>query len=265
MKRIVCISLAILLFTNSAFAYGGRGYEDFEEYKSKYRILYGILLIVGGGILTYDGFRTVKIDISKPGLTFTSGGEWHRGEVSSPDRNYFIINSSGTVTNTGNVKIKQATAEVRYSRLHGDMYFPDQGEYGIIGVPIKFDSESTATILTNFAIMQTKIWEAPEKKYAAEMSNPPVGPLDTGEWQESGLVEIVNVRILSYEKKYKEEMNNVYEGIAGVLLFGAGAYLIIDYIVSLRKFDYYMKKNNIDFYVQNSADEFKLMFSKRIL
>lgn len=261
MKKVLCMSLALLLFANSAFAYGGRDYEEFNEYKSKYRILYGIVLIVAGGVLAYDGFRTVKDDISKPRLTFTSGGEWHNG--TGPDINRFIINANGTVTNTGNVKIKQATAEVRFARVGGN-YFPDQGAYEIRGAVMQFDSAGGGTILSDLGINEQDNWEVVNVKYPTDMANPPVGEHPHA-WQDSGLVEVVNVHIISHEKKYKKEINNVYEGIAGVLLLGGGAYLIIDYIVSLKKFDYYLKKNQMDVYVQNSSDEFKLMLSKRIL
>ena len=66
MKKFICAAAAFFIFANTAFGYGNVQYEDFNEYKSKYRILYGALLVIGGSLLAYDGFRTVRTDKLKP-------------------------------------------------------------------------------------------------------------------------------------------------------------------------------------------------------
>jgi uncharacterized membrane protein len=264
------------MFANAAFAYGSRDYEEFAEYKSKYRILWGILMIVGGGFLSYDGFRNIKIDISNPSIdTSNLKAKWYDsfgGGSPDPDRplSYNLV-SEGTVRNSGNVDLKSVYFEVRY-KCQSDYapetaYNPNTGRKDIVaGEGVIFDKTHTA--LTNLQISETDSWSN-SYSYPTGGTNPPIGSHhdvwypDPSTDPNTHLVEVVNVK-LEWDKKYKKEMNNVYEGIAGVLLAGGGIYLLVDYIVGLKRFDYYTRKHNMKIYVANNYDEFKLMVSKRI-
>ncbi|MCL2484434.1 MAG: hypothetical protein FWF00_00030 [Endomicrobia bacterium] len=261
------INIAIVLPT-PIHAYGGVSYEDIGEYKSKLRILYGLLLIVGGGALAYDGFRTVKVDISKPAIDFNYGipnGRWQNtpGQVG-----WVTLESRGTIQNIGNVTLRNIGFEVRYrsTGYQSGFYYPAPDYRGNPdGVPVVFTDMQYG--LNSSVVGQTNEWTNTItylKSVAA--FNDPLG--EQNYWYpdtnpDIELVEIVNIKY-TWDKKYKEEMNNVYEGIAGALILGAGVYLIVDYIISLKKFDYYMKKHGMDIYVENYYDEFRLKMSKRI-
>jgi putative Mn2+ efflux pump MntP len=265
--KIIAISLTILLLISimpvKSFAYGNVDYQNFSEYKSKYRILYGLILLGLGGALAYDGFRNVEIDISKPELKFNAQSRWHTSSINSGFRD---LESIGTITNTGNVALRQITFEVRYRSLSPNRYYPSEGYNNTpIGEPVRFNN--TSSILYVSEIGQTDSWEHHNTWNYMEADNNPLGELEDKWYPETyphhEIVEILNIRY-SYDKKYKKVMNSVYEGIAGVLLAGAGIYLLVDYIIGLKKFDYYMKNHDLNFYVQNDYEEFQFMLSKRI-
>ena len=271
MKKIICAALIIVIYANSAFAYGSADMSDFSESKSKFRILYGIILIVGGGILAYDGFRNKEVDISNPGFSITGRGSWQN----TPGKaTHLTLQSAGTITNTGNVTYKLVTFEVRYC-VGGSYapvyYYPNPG-LGKDGYPVMLDNASA--VYYSLEPGQSISWEDVAHD---ELLSQNTGQKPNGEpgapYTYPDLKDNITLLAFSYggapfynnyERKYKKEMNNVYEGIAGVLLAGVGIYLLADYIVGLKKFDYYMKKNNMNLYVTNNYDEFKLMIAKRI-
>jgi len=270
-KKLLCVFLSLAVFVNIAGAYGNVDYEEFDEYKSKFTILYGLILVVGGGILAYDGFRTVKTDISRPQVTMNYSGWWYKNE---PVFQY-ELHSSGNMTNTGNVDLRNVEVLVAY--LDAALHLTPNS----LGVPVDFTTPEATTRLSNFAVGENATWSN-NSQYSTTFPNSPrmqgsdrpdipekTGGEDVeyeGNYPESipsDLVKIVGVSY-DYDKKYKKEMHNIYEGIGGLLLFAGGAYLLIDYIVGLKRFDYYLKKNNMNIYVANDAEEFKLMVSKKI-
>ncbi|MCL2799102.1 MAG: hypothetical protein FWD54_02310 [Endomicrobia bacterium] len=276
MKKIIILILSMCVFANVSFAYGSLNYEDFGEYKSKYRILYGLLLIVGGGALAYDGFRTVKVDISKPSYSITASGRWFEGPFSGQ----VTLESIGTFTNTGNVVLRDIAFQVRYrsTGYQAGAYFPDQGipydPNNPVGVWVNFPPDPDTGIvpqtLYTSEIGQTCDWSrGPEPFSLTDTAGQWPDAFDQNTWYseeldpEYPLVEVINVEY-NWDKKYKEEMNNVYEGIAGAVLLGAGVYILVDYLVSLKRFNYYMKKHGMDIYVENYYDEFRLKLSKKI-
>ncbi len=266
MKKIICLLLcSCLLFSYSAavpnysYAYGSVSYEDYSEPKSKYRILYGILLILGGGFLTYDGFRTVKTDISNPNVTMEFASTRSQGAFGGGPA--YIVNSTGTIVNTGNVALNNVRVQITYNNTQGNAV-------SSLGTPIVYNSNGGYSI--NLDMNQAEVWTNRQGYTSTEASNNPwpgsgFGPFYGTYPSASGetLIRVLDITY-DYSKKYKEEMNSVYEGIAGVLLLGGGIYLIVDYIISLRRFDYYMKKNSMNMYVEHAPDEFKLMLSKKL-
>ncbi|MCL2145481.1 MAG: hypothetical protein FWH43_08345 [Endomicrobia bacterium] len=276
MKRIICLALAMLLYSNAAFGYGGVNYDDFSEYKSKYRILYGAILAAGGIALAYDGFRTVKVNKSKPAVGLNFSSYWYN------DGNYkYVINTEGNIINAGNVDLRNIKVWVRYKTKEiGTGELSNQYRISEFGTQIKFEGNASIGPLGNLVIGETVKWDGGTIQYPTVeggLTNPPMGTETTSLTDPnyvdfnysypnsvpSELVDIVKIEY-DYTKKYKEEMNNQYEGLLGVLLIAGGAYLLIDYFVSLRRFDYYMKKNNMDVFVANSGEEFKLMLSKKL-
>ena len=271
-KKIMAVFMVFLvlslLINTQAFAYSRANYNEFNEYKSKYRILYGAILIVGGGILAYDGFRTVKTNISKPSVGLNFSSFWYK---SADDFNY-IIESAGTIVNTGNVDLRNVNVWVRY-RIKDQSYRPS-----VFGTQIKYEGNSLEGPLENLTINELKSWSS-TINYLSSGANPPEGAetdkdkladpnyvYRNATYPSSTPAELVDIVSIEYDytKKYKDEMNNAYEGLLGLLLIAGGAYILIDYIASLKRFDYYMKKNNMDVYVTNIGEEFKLMLSKRI-
>ncbi|MCL1971602.1 MAG: hypothetical protein FWG57_01260 [Endomicrobia bacterium] len=268
-KKVIAVFMTALLLSSfinaQAFAYSSVNYDEFNEHKSKYRLLYGAILIVGGGILAVDGFRTVRTDISKPAVRLNFSSFWYQ------DVTNYVAEANGTITNTGNVDLRDVKVLIRY-KTKDEGFRPD--EYGI---PITFDSG--ADYINNFAVNESKTWDSrisyPLHDAGGNIQNEPMGPSSNIELTyvdnnatypsltPTTLVDIVNIEY-DYTKKYKNETNNPYEGLLGLLLIAGGAYLIIDYVVSLKKFDYYMKKNNMDIYLANSGEEFKLMLNKKI-
>ena len=254
------------MFVNSAFAYGSANMDDFGTSKSKIRILYGLILVVGGGFLAYDGFRDIKVDISNPGYKITGSGSWDYNKINVALRDF---ESSGVIENTGNVAIKMLSFEVRY--LGGGDTYPQfswpQDSVNPPPNPVHFSGGGT--LYAKLEAGETASWtnELDGQLHYGHTPNGENGisyPYPyTGQVGDHNLVSVVGVKC-SYDKKYKTEMNNVYEGIAGVLVAGAGLYILIDYIVGLSKFDYYMKKNDMKFYVTNNYDEFRLNIAKRI-
>jgi hypothetical protein len=267
MKKVICSVIAVFMFANSAFAYGSANMDDFSEYKSKYRILYGVILLIGGGFLAYDGFRNVKVDISNPGFKITGSGSWDKS-VMFPD-GLINLQSNGTVTNTGNVTYKLVAFDVRYAGGGSTpvYYYPNPGS-GTDGYPVKFENDQT--VYYSLTPGQTISWKSivpdePIDQNSGQFPNGDQGTIYTYPdlTDNTTLLDFTHLS-WSYEHKYKTEMNNVYEGVAGVLLAGVGVYLLVDYLVGLKKFDYYMKKNDIKFYAASNCEEFKLMLAKRI-
>jgi uncharacterized protein YxeA len=275
MKKIICITFALFICAHAAFGYGGIEYDNFNEYKSKYRILYGALLVIGGSLLAYDGFRTIQVDISRPSVNMNFVSFWYKDYAAPPAQ--YIINTGGTIENTGNVDLQNIKVMIRYKITNsGNNYEPAEH-----GKEIIYEGYTDGTPLPNLAIDESKNFSV-RHNYPAAATNNPNGtesPSTTPDLNNPNLeyvyhekypssnpttlVDLVSVEY-KYTKKYKDEMNNAYEGILGLLLVAGGAYLLIDYVVSLKKFDYYMKKNSMNFYVENSFDEFKFMLSKRI-
>jgi hypothetical protein len=263
-----------------AHSYGTQNYEEFSEYKSKYRILYGILLTVGGGFLAYDGFRSVKVDMSKPSANINLQSRWN----TMLSGNTLCLQARGVIANTGNVVLHNITFEIRYQSVYpngtlSNGYYPAQYADGRkIGDPVKFDLAGS-TILDTLDIDNTLGWSVKREDYTRKETggNDPAGvggrdndPDGADNWYpgpstdpNAHYAEVVNLKY-TWDKKYKTQMNNAFEGVAGALLLGAGMYILIDYIVSLNKFEFYMKKHKMDVYVQNAPDEFWLMFSKRM-
>ncbi|MCL2335140.1 MAG: hypothetical protein FWC57_03645 [Endomicrobia bacterium] len=265
---LLCCCFTLSVFKVPVYSYGSQNYEDFSEEKSKYRILIGIILVVGGGFLAYDGFRSVKVDISKPSYSILNlQSRWN---VRS-DGFSLWIKSRGDIVNTGNVTLHVTNMEVRYQTNSPNYYYPDQGALG----NISGDSVNIGAGLT--LNVNDQVYWSVAKPHTRDIMHPNDPKGDQGQkgdddgndnWFPDNIdsntyAEVVNLKY-TWDKKYKTQMNSPYEGIAGVVLLGAGAYLLIDYIVSLNKFEYYMKKHSMDVYVQNSSDEFRLMFSKRM-
>ena len=262
-KKVIAVFMTALLLSSliNARAFAA-DYDEFSGHKSKYRVLYGAILIVGGGILAFDGFRTVKTDISRPSVRLNFSSFWYQDIVNNATN--YVAKAEGEIVNTGNVDLRNVKVLVRYK-------IKDESRKPPEGAPIIFDSG--LDYINNFAISESKIWSS-SFPYSIhnddwKVQNEPMGlesNVENATYPSSTpttLVDVVNIEY-EYTKKYKNETNNPYEGMLGLLLIAGGAYLIIDYAASLKKFDYYMKKNNMDIYLANSGEEFKLMLNKRI-
>ena len=281
MKKVkltgVLITAALLfnlfVMPEKAFAYGSVNYDNFNESKSSLRILYGVVLVAGGAFLAYDGFRTVKVDQSRPSVRLNFSSYWYEENLFGVDK--YAVKTAGIIENTGNVDLTNVDILLRYNTQLGN-------HYPVLGAKVTYAVNSSSGPLANLSINESQGWAHDANWPAADVDvgMPEGGGSPGGEYSpeyvdynvdatyppltsSAVLVDIVDISY-DYTKKYKSEMNNVYEGLLGVLLIGGGAYLLIDYIVSIKRFDYFMKKNNMNFYVANNGEEFKLMLSKKI-
>lgn len=131
-------------------------YADEEpEGKPTKKLIYGLVLTVLGGILTYDGFSQVEEDLSRPSVDYTTvlHSEWYSYGTGSPT-GYFDVDTYGIKSgysewnyeidgktysigqesdgkdwnilyNNGNVDLKNITIEVRYKKRDGTVIKDD--------------------------------------------------------------------------------------------------------------------------------------------
>ncbi len=286
MKKIISLFLVICLSANIAFAFDPyAGTEEEADKKSPIQLIYGIVLTLTGAFLTYDGFSKVEYDTSKPSVDYLTviHGEWNQLGVGSEQFEYTI--SSGTTTwpatdpantiinnvvyNSGNVDLTNIKIEVRYFNLKGMPVVVDSGEYIT-------DDNGYRTIKTvSIAKNEYVPWQDIFKYIAASAEMPAEGKARTPDAVDSehGLylgedtLQIMQVRIdLSdcYTKIYEKRNKSDLEGAAGIVIASAGIYFLADYFIGLKKFDRYMKQNNMNIRLASSPSEYRLLLQKRI-
>jgi hypothetical protein len=247
MSCVFCLS-----FCQNAFGYAK--FDYFKQRKSPKRILYGAVLILGGAFLSYDGFRTVEIE--EPSQNFNISGDvgmTFTGVCPPLSYSHYTVDSSGYITNNSRYILSNVTIHIAYQFAHG--VYPNA-----LGVPVS---------IGNLSVGEERSWKAEKYEEWASITGAPSGNMsgkyENGKQDKNDFVRIITVTGYKPEIiKTKKETNNIYEGVAGVLLVGAGIYIIADYFISINRYDYWLKKHNIDFYVTNTQDELKLNLAKRI-
>lgn len=166
MKKILSVMLTLCLCANISFAAFDPYADEEVEKKSYKKLYYGIALTLLGGFLTYDGFSTEEVDVSKPSVDYTtvSHSEWVIVKGSGDNTNYQVrsgisLNNvsgatgdytkyeiddvvynnieSNRIYNNGNVDLENITIEVRYKFKDGT-YIGPQGQH------VKTDGYHTA-------------------------------------------------------------------------------------------------------------------------
>ncbi|MBR3627797.1 MAG: hypothetical protein IKN42_02990 [Elusimicrobia bacterium] len=156
MKKILSIMLTLCLFANISFAAFDPYADDEVEKKSYKKLYYGIVLTLIGGFLTYDGFSTEKVDVSKPSVDYTTvlHSEWTQQTDTAPykyeiksgwtEEEYYRYDIDGKtynlckdeldaynrIYNNGNVDLKHITIEVRYKYAGGTVIVCDDDTPG---------------------------------------------------------------------------------------------------------------------------------------
>ncbi len=285
MKKIISLFLVICLSANVAFAFDPyAGTEEETDKKSPIQLIYGIVLTLTGAFLTYDGFSKVEYDTSKPSVDSLTviHGEWNQLGVGSEQFQYTL--SSGTTTwpstapaneiinnvvyNSGNVDLTNVKIEVRYFKSDNTPVVVESGEYAT-------DANGYRTIKTvSIAKNEYETWQD-IFKYIAASAEMPAGTerepyainSDGGLYLGEDTLQIMQVRIdLSgcYTKIYEKRNKSDLEGAAGIVIASAGIYFLADYFIGLKKFDRYMKQNNMNIRLASSPSEYRLLLQKRI-
>lgn len=288
MKKIISLFLVICLSANVAFAFDPyAGTEEETDKKSPIQLIYGIVLTLTGAFLTYDGFSKVEYDTSKPSVDYLTviHGEWNQLGVGEAQFEYTI--SSGTTTwpatpppanntiinnvvyNNGNVDLTNVKIEVRYFKSDNTpVVVGGTGTY-------KTDDNGYRTIKTvSIAKNEYETWQD-IFKYIAASAEMPAGTerepeafdSDGGLYLGEDTLQIMQVRIdLSgcYTKIYEKRNKSDLEGAAGIVIASAGIYFLADYFIGLKKFDRYMKQNNMNIRLASSPSEYRLLLQKRI-
>jgi len=289
LKKIISLFLVICLSANIAFAFDPyAGTEEEADKKSPIQLIYGIVLTLTGAFLTYDGFSKVEYDTSKPSVDYLTviHGEWNQLGVGEAQFEYTI--SSGTTTwpatppppanntiinnvvyNNGNVDLTNVKIEVRYFKSDNTpVVVGGTGTY-------KTDDNGYRTIKTvSIAKNEYETWQD-IFKYIAASAEIPAGTerepeafdSDGGLYLGEDTLQIMQVRIdLSgcYTKIYEKRNKSDLEGAAGIVIASAGIYFLADYFIGLKKFDRYMKQNNMNIRLASSPSEYRLLLQKRI-
>ncbi|MDR3111729.1 MAG: hypothetical protein LBU55_00960 [Elusimicrobiota bacterium] len=264
-KKIISIVFVSFLlnycFMHDLLAYSGGQYHDYDENAqsaSPVRILYGAFLLIGGIFLTYDGFRLVKKELHpnnsvKDHVSFEFSSLWYERNPS------YVLNAYGTITNTSRYTL---TDVVIYAAFLFEDEFGNKRQEPSFGSPIEDEEQGfilkpgeKRNFTHEFIVNRMTTADKPYGEQGIPQSNK----------EEPTLFQIVNITgNMPSETKYEEKMNNVYEGLGGVILIGIGIYILVDYFANIKKYGYWLKKNNMEFYVTNAADEFKLHISKKV-
>jgi hypothetical protein len=286
LKKIISLLIIICLSVNLAFAFDPYADEEVDK-KSPLKLIYGIVLTLTGAFLTYDGFSKVEVDASRPAVDYMTvvHAEWIQGSEDSQNNCVYTL-TSGTSTysspaidnnivyNTGNVDLKKVNVEVRYFHVNQDPIVvltppptrPDdqttdaEGYRIITTVDLARGGSVTWTDIFAYYAAGTEMPGGTEREADATDSD---GGLYLGE----DTLEIMEVKLdltdcytRIYEKKNKSDL----EGVAGIVIASAGIYFLADYFIGLKKFNRYMKQNQMDIRLASFPSEYKLLLQKRI-
>ncbi|GAB1401987.1 hypothetical protein MASR1M68_08980 [Elusimicrobiota bacterium] len=285
MKRIISLFLVICLSANMAFAFDPYSEEEVEK-KSPLRLIYGIALTLTGAFLAYDGFSKVEYDVSKPSVDYMTvvHAEWTSSDKDSQDKYVYTLTSGhglptkpsdppiepNIIYNSGNVDLTNVKIEVRYFNV-------SQVPIVVFYNPERPDDQTTdiygyRTIDTiSLAKGESVTWEDTFAYYAAGSEVPGgvqrVIDENIGLYLGEATSIIMEVRLdlsNSYTKIYEKKNKSDLEGAAGIVIASAGIYFLADYFIGLKKFDRYMKQNQMNIRLASYPSEYKLLFQKRI-
>ena len=121
MNKILSILLMLCFFVNISFAFDSYADDEIEK-KSYKKLYYGIVLTLLGGFLTYDGFSTEEVDVSKPSVDYTTvlHSEW----VQSSEKKY-ILRSGYTDNSTIPPEAVKKWDYTKY-KIDGEVYTVEQ-------------------------------------------------------------------------------------------------------------------------------------------
>ena len=121
MSKILSVLLMLCFFINISFAFDSYADDEIEK-KSYKKLYYGIVLTLLGGFLTYDGFSTEEVDVSKPSVDYTTvlHSEW----VQSSEKKY-ILRSGYTDNSTIPPEAVKKWDYTKY-KIDGEVYTVEQ-------------------------------------------------------------------------------------------------------------------------------------------
>ncbi len=214
----------MVILSLSLFAADSFGYY---RDRSNNKLLYGLVLSAAGLVLAFHGFSMAKEDISQPSVEIQN----FSFNASQPRINLpYNVTATGQVRNTGNVDLTGHTVFVEYYDSGNNLCADIHEYYG--GIRMN-DTGSFSLLTTGYAIN----------------------------------VQPVNYKVytdLQYDSIYRTRQQNQAEGIIGVVVFGIGAYLMIDYALNINKFDTYMQKHDMDVKLAASRQSLGFLVSKKL-
>lgn len=303
MNKILSVLLMLCFFVNVSFAFDPYADEEVEK-KSYKKLYYGIVLTLVGGFLAYDGFSTEEVDISKPGVDYTTvlhsewvqngsnfnyairsgytqNSEYVQGDYTKYeiDGNVYTVEPN-VIYNTGNVDLKDLTIEVRYKYDSGDVIGPN-GEH------LKDGNYHTASVLGTIGELkkgQKLTWQDVWEYTTESTSSPNRNQRNPYTKDEEGKVindgtkglnlgkdalSLMDIRVKlnkkqQYKPIYEKKHKSEIEGVAGIVVGLVGIYFIVDHFIDMHKFNTYAKKHDLNFKITTASNEYKLMLQKRI-
>jgi len=272
------------LCVNAAFAFDPYADEELEK-KSPAKLIYGIAMTLAGAFLAYDGFSQVETDLSRPSVDYitVSHAEWNQSIKDAQEKYVYTLKSGysgwptptidqNVVYNSGNVDLTNVKIEVRYFHVNQEPI--------IVLIPPRTGDQTTdaygyRTVKTvDLAKGESITWTDTFAYYAAGTEMPGGTERESSATDETGglyrgekTLEIMQIRINltdCYTRMLGKKNKSDFEGVSGLVIAGAGIYLIADYFVGLKKFDRYMKKNDVNVRFASYPNEYRLMLQKRL-
>ncbi|MCL2388826.1 MAG: hypothetical protein FWC85_00400 [Elusimicrobia bacterium] len=294
MKKIITAVLLVSLNFNLAFAavptpattnWGRPVTPEFSPARPRSRIWIGVGLMLLGGFLAIDGFSQVNRDVTDASFVLSGFDIFSLGEVGFgaywvdrsdlPTPVYHLV-SAGNIRNVGNTDIRNMTIHISY-RLYGGAQVP--------WAPGGYFPGGTATVtqngnvITNLNIADRAVWEnTANMPTGSHFPNGPGSNEDgnnavfnqwagnVGETFSDRTADgLLQIRITGeYDRVFRRRTKNAFQGYTGVALALTGGYLILDYIVSLRRIERYMQRHHLDFRFAQSNGKIGAVLSKRI-
>ena len=122
LNKILSVLLMLCFFINISFAFDPYADDEIEK-KSYKKLYYGIVLTLLGGFLTYDGFSTEEVDVSKPSVDYTTvlHSEW----VQKESWGKYILRSGYTDNSTIPPEAETKWDYTKY-KIDGQVYTVEQ-------------------------------------------------------------------------------------------------------------------------------------------
>jgi len=213
----------------------------------------GMVLMAAGSFAAIDGFKEVvddewdepiiigtnKIDISNPQVDY-SNWAWTSEKIIS-----WWADAAGTMTNTGNVDLKNVMVNVTF--------------FDTLYTPIETNSTFVNSTNLGISVGSTISWD---RYYNNCGSSYPVLAGITVTYDYDPIYETQSIYGIVHRTTYKKK--NELQGYAGIAAGAGGLYLIIDSVLDNSRIKKAMKKRDLDIQFAQKPNYFGLRLTKRL-